>query len=132
MDDLCDLALGKLGDLSLEVHIGEYSQFDGLTGVWISVVLLGVKNILITNFGQISWRRALDTIDRRIGSRPHAESELRYWKGVIERAYADFRANLPAYEPCQLASMVLASDGRTADSTAPNYLRPEERQPYGL
>ena len=131
MDDLYNLALGKLGDLSREVHIEEYSQFDALTGVRICGFARG--EILTKNVDQISWRRALGTIDVRIGSRTHVESEpLRHWKGVIERAYADFQANLPSYEPCQHASLVLASDGRTADSTAPNYLRPEERQPYGL
>ena len=32
---LCDLALGNLGNLSLEVHIEAYSDFDVLTGVCI-------------------------------------------------------------------------------------------------
>ena len=37
MEELCDLALDKLGNISNEVHIDEYSQFDVLTGVRISV-----------------------------------------------------------------------------------------------
>ena len=36
MNDLCDLALGRLGNLSLEVHIEKYSHFDALTGVRVS------------------------------------------------------------------------------------------------
>ena len=36
MDDLCDLTLDKLWDLSREVRIEEYSQFDVLTGVRMS------------------------------------------------------------------------------------------------
>ena len=37
MDDLFDSTLNKLGNLSLEMHIEEYSPFDVLTGVRISV-----------------------------------------------------------------------------------------------
>ena len=33
MGDLCDLALDKLGNLSREVRIEQYSHFDVLTGV---------------------------------------------------------------------------------------------------
>ena len=36
VDDICDLALEKLADLSREVHMDEYSHFDALTGVRIS------------------------------------------------------------------------------------------------
>ena len=36
MGGLCDLTLDKLGNLSHEVHIEEYSHFDVLTGVRIS------------------------------------------------------------------------------------------------
>ena len=36
MNDLCYLALGKLGNLSLEVHTEEYSYFYCSTGVRIS------------------------------------------------------------------------------------------------
>ena len=35
MNDIYGLTLGKLGHLSLEVHIEEYSNFDVLTGVRI-------------------------------------------------------------------------------------------------
>ena len=36
MDDLYELTLDKLGNLSLQVHIEEYTSFDILTGVRIS------------------------------------------------------------------------------------------------
>ena len=39
MDRLFDLTLDKLGNLSLEVHVEEYSLFDALTGVRMSAVL---------------------------------------------------------------------------------------------
>lgn len=38
MDDFFDLTLVKLGSLSLEVHIEEYSHFDILTGVCIFAI----------------------------------------------------------------------------------------------
>ena len=133
MEELCDLTLDKLGNISNEVHIDEYSQFDVLTGVRISVTFLRIRKILTKNTDQIAWQRALDTIDARIGSRPHAESEsLRCWKMVIRKAYTDLQANIPGYEPCLLGSMVLSEDGRTADSSSPNFLLHEEREPYGL
>ena len=40
MEELCDLTLGKLGNISNEVHIEGYSQFDVLTGVRIPAALL--------------------------------------------------------------------------------------------
>ena len=133
MDDLCDLTLDKLWDLSCEVRIEEYSQFDVLTGVRISVLSFWVRKILTNDGDQISWQRALDTIDARIGSLSHAESEpLRRWKGVIGKAHANLQANLPGYQPCLLGSMIMSEDGRTADSSFPNLLRHEEREPYGL
>ena len=46
MGDLCDLALDKLGNVSHEVQIEEYSRFDVLTGVRILVVLLRMSKAL--------------------------------------------------------------------------------------
>ena len=133
MDDLCDLALERLGDISREVHIEQHSQFDVLTGVRISVALLRLRRVLTANVDQISWARALNTIDVRIRSRSHAESDpLRNWRGIIERAYTELQTNIPAYEPCHLVKMVLTVDGRTGGSTAPNFLRRENRVAYGL
>ena len=37
MDDLCDLTIEKLGNVSHEAHIEEYTHFDVLTGVRILV-----------------------------------------------------------------------------------------------
>ena len=92
-----------------------------------------MRKVLTKNVDQVSWQRGLDTIDARIGSRSRAETEsLRYWKGVIGKAYADFQANLPGYEPSLLGSMILSEDGRTMDSDSPNFLLHEEREPYGL
>ena len=39
MDDLCDLAIEKLGNVSYRAHIEEYSHFDLLTGVRILLVV---------------------------------------------------------------------------------------------
>lgn len=39
MDRLFNLTLDKLGNLSLEVQVEEYSIFDTLTGVWTLVIL---------------------------------------------------------------------------------------------
>ena len=133
MGDLCDLALDKLASLSYEVHIERYSHFDFLTGVRILVNLLRTGKTLTKYSNQISWKRALDTIDERIESRPHAGNEpLRHWRGVIGKAYADFQASFPGYQPSPLTSLVLSVDGRTEDSSYPNLLLQEEREHYGL
>lgn len=134
MDDMCDLALENLADLSREVHMDEYSHFDALTGVRILVILLRTSKRLTKNGNQISWKTALDTIDACIEARPHAESEpLQRWRGVIGKAYADFQANPRlGCGANQLVSLALSLDGRTGDSIYPNLLLPEERERYGL
>ena len=82
---------------------------------------------------QISLKRALDTIDFRIGSRSHTESEsLRYWRGVIGKAQADFRANLQGCGPSPLMSSALLLDGRAEDSEFPNLLLHSGRELYGF
>jgi len=76
---------------------------------------------------------ALHTIEARIGLCSPAENEsLRYWRGVIEKAHADFEANLLGCGPSTLMSLALSMDGRTADSNFPNLLLHEERVPFGL
>lgn len=133
IDGLCDLALEQLADLSREVHVEEYSHFDVLTGVRTLAVLLRISEALTKNTNQISWRRALDTLDARIGSRSRSESEpLRRWREVIEKAYADFQEKLPGYQPSLFASLALVEDGRTEDSVFPNLMLAAEREPYGL
>ena len=76
---------------------------------------------------------ALDTIDARLGSRSNVENgSLRRWKVIIKKAYADFRENLPGFEPPSFLSLVLATDGRSGGSNFPNLMVPKERERYGL
>jgi len=46
MNDLCDLTLDKLGDLSREVPVEVFSYFDVLTGVRTLVVYLRTSKVL--------------------------------------------------------------------------------------
>ena len=101
--------------------------------MYILVAFFGTKTGLTKNANQISWKRALDTIDARIELRSHAESgSLRHWRGVIKEAYADFQASLRGYGPSLVASLSLSVDGRTGDSSFPNLALPMEREPYEL
>jgi len=57
--------------------------------------LTTLNKALTEGANQISWKRALDTIDVRIGVYSHIEyRSLRYSRGVIGKVHADFRANL--------------------------------------
>ena len=133
MFELCDLTLDKLVSLSHEVHMEEYSQFDVLTGVRIFTVPHRMSEALTKSATQISWKRALDTIDALMESRPHAESgPLRYWRAAIGKAYTDTRLNPLEDGPSLLISSTLLMDGRMEGSRYPNLLLPEERAPYGL
>ena len=133
MDGLCDMTLAKLGNLSREVRVEVYSYFDVLTEVRILLVLLWTSKTLTLGADQVSWKRALDTIDTRIGLCSHTESELlRYWRGLIGKVHADFQANLLKCGPSPLMSSALLVDGRTEDSEFPNLLLPSGREPYGL
>lgn len=51
---------------------------------------------------------------------------------IIEKAYADFRENLPEFEPDAFACLVFATDGRSEGSNYPNLIVPGERERYGL
>ena len=85
------------------------------------------------NADQISWKTALDTIEVRSGLGHETENaSLRCWRGVIEKAYANFQANLPGYGPTLLTSLALSVDGRTEGSSYPNLILATEREPYGL
>lgn len=87
----------------------------------------------VTLYEQISWKTALDTIDARLGLRSDEDNgQLRHWKMIIEKAYAEFQANLPEFEPPLFDSLVLATDGRSEGSKFPNLIAPEERERYGL
>ena len=125
MDDLCNLALDRLTSLSHEVRIEECSYFDVLTEVRILGLLRWMSEALTNNSNQISWRRALDTINVYIGSRPHAESEqLRHWRGVIEKAHTDLHGHLPCLGPSTLFMSYVLSGG--GDLKYPNLLLKEE------
>lgn len=133
MGGLCDLALEKLANLSHGVYVEEYSHFDVLTGVRTIVVFLRVSKALTENANQMSCKRALDTIDARIGLCSPTEGEqLRLWREDIGKMYADFQINLPGYQPSVLASLAMSIDGRAEDSVFPNLMLAEEREPYGL
>jgi len=113
MNDLYDLTLDKLGNLSLEVPIEVYSYFDVLTGM--------------------CWKTALDTIDARLGLQlDTGNGSLGYWKTIIENAYTDFQENFPGFEYNSFACLVIATDGRAEGTNFPNLAVPEEREPYGL
>jgi len=113
MNGLYDLTMDNLCNLSLEPHIEECSNFDVLTGM--------------------SWKLALETIEARI--RLHLDAEngsLGHWKTVVEKAYADFQANFPAFEPQSFACLVMSTDGRSEDSEFPDLAGPKERERYGI
>ena len=133
MDHLCHLTLEKLGNISLEVHIEQYTHFDVFTGVRVSTTWLWTTEALTKDADQMSWRRALDVIDARIGLSSDIESgSLRCWRRVIGKAYVDLQVGLLAHGPSLLASLAMGVDGRTEDSSFPNLLLLEERQRYGV
>ena len=133
MGEMCDLALGKLGDLSHEVPVEGRSYFNILTGVRILAVPLRRDNALTRGADQISWKKALDTIDIRIGLSSHARSRsLWHWREVIGKAYVEFQVNFLGYGPTPLISLALSVDGRTPDSRYPSLLLHQERERYGL
>lgn len=133
MEGLLDLTLNRLGGLSRKVRVELYSYFDVLTGVCILTAFLQISKVLTEDVGQISWKRALDALDVRIGLCSHPEIEsLRYWRGIIGKVHADFQTNLPGSGPSQILSSALLVDGRTEDSDFPNLLPYAAREPYGL
>ena len=81
----------------------------------------------------MSWKRALDIIDTRIGLRSDIESgPLRHWRRVIGKAHADFQTGFLGYGPALLISLAVRVDGRTEDSNFPNLLLPTERERCGI
>ena len=134
MDYLCNLALDKLANLSHGVRIEEYSHFDVLTAVRTLAPLSRTSEALTKHTNQISWKRALDTINVRIGLRPHAESkQLRHWRGVIEKAHTDLHANLLEHGPSGLlVAYTLWAGGRTGGPSYPSPLLQKEREHSGF
>ena len=81
----------------------------------------------------MSWKRALDTIDARIGM--HLDTEkgsLGHWRVVLGKTYAHFQANFLGSEHNSFASFVISMDGRSEGSNFPNLLAPSEREHWGI
>ena len=79
----------------------------------------------------MSWKRALDIIDARIGLCSDIEGgSLRHWRRVIGKAYVDFQVGFLGYGPSLIMSLALGLDGRTKDSTFPNLALPRQLARY--
>ena len=75
----------------------------------------------------MSWKRALDVIDARIGLRPDIESgSLRHWRSVIAKAHVELQVSSLGYGPAPLVSLATGVDARTEGSSAPNLMVHEE------
>ena len=81
----------------------------------------------------MSWKRALDSIDARVGLNLETESgSLSRWGVVLTKAYADFQENFLGPGHTSFASAILLVDGRSEGSNFPNLIVPGERERYGL
>lgn len=81
----------------------------------------------------MSWKRALDTIDTRIGL--HLDTEkgsLRHWTMVIGKTYAYYQENFLGHAYHSFGSLVIAMDGRSEGSQFPNFLVHKERERWGV
>ena len=79
----------------------------------------------------MSWKKALDIIDGRIGLRSDVGGgSLPHWRRVIGKAYADLQVGFLG--PSLLVSLALGEDGRTEDSRFPNLLSQVVRERYLL
>ena len=67
MDDLCDMTIEKLGNVSHEAHIEEYTHFDFLTGVGNLVDLFRGSMALTNNanrpLGRGLWTPSMSVLD---------------------------------------------------------------------
>lgn len=71
--------------------------------------------------------------ESRINSLPMEDSLLlRYWKGVVAKAYSTFQDKLPGEEPPELTAMLSTQDGREEGSEYPNLLQAPARDDYGI
>ena len=92
-----------------------------------------MRVVLTKGVDQISWKRALDTIDVRIKLRSHSErGPLQHLRGVIGKVHTGFQVGLLDCGPSEIMSLALLVDGRTADSKYPNLLLIDGRKPYGF
>ena len=57
---------------------------------------------------------------------------LRYWKGVVAKAYEAFQRKLPDERPPEICLMLLTQDGRTEHSRYPNLLHALAREDCGI
>lgn len=57
---------------------------------------------------------------------------LRYWKGVVAKAYEGFQQKLPDEQPPDICLMLSTQDGRTEHSRYPNLLSASAREDYGI
>ena len=79
----------------------------------------------------MSWKRALEIIDARIGLTSDVESRsLRYWRSIIAKAHVDLQVASLGYGPSLLVSMAKRVDGRTGDSSYPNMMVHEELERF--
>lgn len=113
MNRLYGLALEKLGSLSLEIQIEEYSHFDALT----------VKAL----------KMVLGIIDARAHLNSDVENGLLEDPGrAIEKAYTNIRNHLPPPGPSSFTSSVLDATDRSECSNFPNLVVEKERERRGL
>jgi len=57
---------------------------------------------------------------------------LRYWKGVVAKAYEDFPQSVPDENPPDLCFALLKEDGRTEHSKYPNSFYTSAREEHGI
>ena len=71
--------------------------------------------------------------ESRINSLPMEDSLLlRYWKGVVAKAYSTFQEKLPGEEPPEVTTMLSTQDGRDEGSEYPNLLQASVRDDFGI
>lgn len=81
----------------------------------------------------MSWEKALEVFNARLAKiPPERNTELRYWKQIVEKSHLDFTKRLPEAKPPALAVQAQREDGRTEGSQHPNLILPWERNRYGL
>ena len=91
-----------------------------------------VPKLLIGNFTQVSWKKALGVFDARLSTAPpECGNKLRDWKDVVAGAYSDFSAKLPDGKLPILAMRAMREEGRAEGSQNPNLFLHGAKQQYG-
>lgn len=89
--------------------------------------------LTVERMHQFSWGKSLVVYESRINSLRMEDSLLlRYWKGVVGKAYEVFQQKLPDENPPELSMMLSTRDGRTEHSKYPNLLRASVRDDLGI